>query len=104
MSTLVGDVVEVHNSKVPHVVVVVGQRGGELLGLEGVHIRHAGQGVRSLHIIVERVAGPRSENYCKIFFYSRVMRLLLDAHVIGRSYNWMQVISDIIVILLLSSL
>ena len=63
MSTLVGDVVEVHNSKVPHVVVVVvvSQRGGELLGLEGVHIRHAGQGVRSLHIIVERVAGPRSE-------------------------------------------
>ena len=56
MSTLVGDVVEVHNSKVPHIVVVVGQRGGELLGLEGVHIRHAGQGVRSLHIIVERVA------------------------------------------------
>ena len=68
MSTLVGDVVEVHNSKVPHVVVVVGERGGELLGLEGVHIRHAGQGVRSLHIIVERVAGPRSEKYCKIFF------------------------------------
>ena len=97
MSTLVDDVVEVHDSKVLHVVVVVGERGGELLGLEGVNIRHAGQGVRSLHIIVERVAGPRSENYCKIFFYSRVMRLLLDAHVIGRSYNWMQVISDIIV-------
>ena len=61
MSTLVGEVVEVHNSKVPHVVVVVGERGCDLLGLEGVHIRDAGQGVRSLHIIVDRVAGPRSE-------------------------------------------
>ena len=61
MSTLVGEGVEVHNSKVPHVVVVVGERGGDLLGLEGVHIRDAGQGVRSLHIIVDRVAGARSE-------------------------------------------
>ena len=73
MSTLVGEVVEVHNSKVPHIVVVVGERGGELLGLEGVHIRHAGQGVRSLHIIVERVAGPRSEKYCKIFFFKLIV-------------------------------